>query len=867
MGPDVRRSLGDIIASSFRPIEVRRWLETLGLTPTEIAALPAGNASMLEVSLEAISLLERLGNWDDCAIVASLLRERSANPDLVALARRAGVDGQQYLARVFPNDAWRQRKEDAGPQLEEYVHRKREEQLVLDSLQQQESVVVLGDAGTGKSTLLSFLAVRLYETAGYVPVVLRLQRSTQDPTGFSRLPDVGRIGTYRDAQVVLIIDTLDLLVMRGSVAHLRALVEPAVGARRALMLVSCRTREYQALGSAFMGGARRVLLGDFTERERETAVNLYRTKYGKPSLSVPISLAYVCSRPLHLRMFAEIFRDDTSFEDMNVYRLFQMYWSQRIETLDLARVDGELGQQGMLRARVVNEAVELMNDTHELRVRVADIQERIPEVNNSGLQSVVHQLVSDGVLQADGSRISLFHQRLLDFCNARNALRRIVETQSWWSIAPLMEDRWYSDALQLLVPMLPAPDELIGYLLTHQRYRVASLAISGILGDRAYWLDELFERVGRRLDAAGTEELLDILAALEIAKQEAPEPVLDLGSRILLNGDNLDAIYTAALLVASYTNSSAAKVLLSALHRSSLDIAKRAHITFCMTRYETFSTSLAYDMALHGIANLQGQNEASVRICSALLIIDVVVRLKSSEQQRAASLLDQLRALETHDSVSVRYLIAYVLAEIKTEGSLAAHKLAQSYLGVCEIHSRTIPDRIEGDSRHASPVVRRCAVHLSKWLDPGKLPDWSIRLISDPEPLVRMGVAATLCEVAPAIAFERVLFAIHDDSDSHVRTILLGAAIEILSKLGSPPRKRAQFVRSLRRVITESSDLQLRRDALSLLGAVGYEEDRVFVHTLMDQPALQETALYAAFLLDRASLEKGERDRLVGRLS
>jgi hypothetical protein len=397
---------------------------------------------------------------------------------------------------------------DTAPLSALYVERTAE-RVILDELLSGASGSVLGEAGTGKTSLLWSLA-RGLALAGREPILLRAEDLVG---GRPRLTtDVLRsaLGAVGRKRPVLLLDSVDLLLRDERGREVLDEVVAVAIERNVPTALSCRGTDVSALGDGWDTLSLRTwTLRDYNGVELRSAIAALSTAYYRGHAELDheqvvetvlravvdgLPIKEVCERPLTLHMLFEVAGDDGPEVEIDVDELMGLYWERRV------RLDDRLG------AAPDEPATRSAQDRGTAAEAIAGIMlaEGRPEAERRLVtkwaagddaeiaEQVVQTLRARGVLLR-GHRavpVKFFHQALFEYAGGRR-LRRVAE-DGVGALLDLLE-RHPDDAYRIAV----AEQALV------QAGRAAEVAcakhLTRLLGHAEHSLQSLGLRVHARL--------------------------------------------------------------------------------------------------------------------------------------------------------------------------------------------------------------------------------------------------------------------------------------------------------------------------------------------------------------------------------
>ncbi|HTL42076.1 MAG TPA: ATP-binding protein [Pseudolysinimonas sp.] len=298
---------------------------------------------------------------------------------------------------------------------------------------------IVGDAGTGKSTLLWSLHQRLDEAGDWLPILVGaswlidyLERN--EPQSLIALLLEVRAA---DRQPILLVDTVDLML------HDESTRQPLLRLMHALVgvdIVGIYSSRPQEAALLTHDDLRRIDLAPYDDEELAGAVSALVTRFC-PQASAAVVLDRVrraqarglpvedvCRSPLLLRMLFDLAAPvEPELADMDVTRLFAAYWERRVVRDVRSEVD-------------VRQRTSAATDLSPLagRVGIGFLASGLPELAESALRDVVVRagaaaeqvgegldiLLERGVLERSGERVGFFHQTMFEFAAAKGLLSR-----------------------------------------------------------------------------------------------------------------------------------------------------------------------------------------------------------------------------------------------------------------------------------------------------------------------------------------------------------------------------------------------------------------------------------------------------------
>ena len=322
------------------------------------------------------------------------------------------------------------------------------EQKVLDHLnlekETRKAIVVIGEAGRGKTSVLWHLYSSLSGKGIWEPwfvkstMLVRSLRQDEFQSNISSETIIEAVNQSIRAgrRPLLLIDTVDLLL------HDESSRDFLVGLILKLQDIGCQTivstrpQEVTRLNAFEF---RRVTILNYEGPELEEAIKKHVDRFYSEAakdlqpdqiadileaVGRGLPLREVCENPLTLRMLFTIYAPSRIPPDINVFELYQQYWSHRVEN-DL-RAGSPFFAPGTINA---DGAAEL--------VALAMLAEGSPEISTQQVTHFAHEmgvpkehlevLNSRGVLHSSSTGLtSFFHQTFFEHSAARGLLSNIA---------------------------------------------------------------------------------------------------------------------------------------------------------------------------------------------------------------------------------------------------------------------------------------------------------------------------------------------------------------------------------------------------------------------------------------------------------
>jgi hypothetical protein len=397
------------------------------------------------------------------------------------------------------------------------------------------ALALVGDGGVGKSVLLGQLLQRLEAAPGAVVLISCAQVSQEalgrGPAESDRalgeaarpLADMGIIEILarlrdRHGAVTLLVDTLDLILDRGSLPGLSAVLAEALNLGDVVM--ACRDQEYLTYLQGIPRSAPR-LTGRLTRfgipaLSAEETVNWARNYLAAKNteltasdaaflgvlegrMTAPGPLRQVCALPVRLAMACDVYAGEGYIpEDLTATRLFAAYWDARVRTTG--------GIENLVKERAALAlAGQMMTADGTLILRV-------PRTLDADLDQGLSLLVSEGVVRSMNDGWEFFHQSFAEYAHGRWLLGQGLDGAGVTSLAQALG----SDRTNLW----PLAKSLLSQIEGYDDYRklAARLPIRTPEGAQAH----VVAAMGRSEDTALTEVLEQIKTSPDCMKAILP---------------------------------------------------------------------------------------------------------------------------------------------------------------------------------------------------------------------------------------------------------------------------------------------------------------------------------------------------------
>lgn len=311
---------------------------------------------------------------------------------------------------------------------------------------QAPSVLVVGEAGYGKTSLLWRIFHVLQETENWEPWLIKATLLSLDPAGEGRrvrtagvvwadeLVAAAQIASEDGRLPIVLLDTVDVLLHDET--DRQALLElllslKEVGAR---VVATCRPDEAKLLGffkrpsvtlSQYQGqelneAIERHIHRFYSNVDRRTRVE--HQKHIAELVASGFPLREVCANPLTLRMLFSLYAPQEPPSEVNVFDLYRKYWNQRVASDTRAgALEFSKGSSNLESIAHFSSLTMLAEGKPELAEATLANGIRSLEGSTAELEEIVQR----GVIHKQGTgTIAFFHQTFFEHSAARGMLSR-----------------------------------------------------------------------------------------------------------------------------------------------------------------------------------------------------------------------------------------------------------------------------------------------------------------------------------------------------------------------------------------------------------------------------------------------------------
>ncbi len=315
--------------------------------------------------------------------------------------------------------------------------------------------VVIGEAGVGKSTLLSRLVEWCKDSELYFPIWFdrsyfygegkKLEQLLDcSPADWgSRLQDFAKLVQKR---IVIFVDSLDVILSHTNAAKLVSQLNEL--AANSLLICSSRPSEYQRLEDAATPRLESVPLKRLSDNQVISVLEQAQDHYHLRLEDLHSKLIEMCQNPFILYLLLELSKEEPLPYIANPSDTWvrQKYWEQRVERIRskafVGNRFGNLSKEQVCSTKVIvakKIADRMLQDqTYQLSHEILDNilkQTDIEDINgnkNSSSQALVkwaiyEELVAEGVIRVTSS-ISFLHDSFADFVMCK----QIIDEQRHW---------------------------------------------------------------------------------------------------------------------------------------------------------------------------------------------------------------------------------------------------------------------------------------------------------------------------------------------------------------------------------------------------------------------------------------------------
>ncbi|WP_267594390.1 NACHT domain-containing protein [Carbonactinospora thermoautotrophica] len=387
--------------------------------------------------------------WMQTRLQAGDAAGNTAPADPLSALEAVSREAVHAAGFVVPPEAGGIRLDDlyVDRELETPEQRYSAETALLDRLRKPGITAVLGEPGTGKTSLLWRLHGRLVEQGRYalfLPAggLLNGLERADHALALPRVRQALEVARKRHRRPVVLVDTLDLMLHDQDA---RVAVQELLGMVRELDLacvVTSRVGEAAYLDSDGLG-IRPYRLLDYSPAEWGRAIRAYsRVFYRPPGSTGPGELDYeqaraelrqaaarglplreICTRPLTLRMMFELYAPGLPPSQIDTARLYHDYWERRVirdqRGADQVPTSGPAGADLSPYAEALGLLMAAAGRPDVAQVDVYDrLAARVPR-GRHGLREALRILTGRGVVVQRDGRLAFFHQSFCEYAAGR----------------------------------------------------------------------------------------------------------------------------------------------------------------------------------------------------------------------------------------------------------------------------------------------------------------------------------------------------------------------------------------------------------------------------------------------------------------
>ena len=351
--------------------------------------------------------------------------------------------------RIVPFDYYEER--DVDEEVKNWIERS-----------EGEFVVIIGDAGFGKTSLLCNLANELLKEGHYVVFFVKSENLRGKDFDKKILEDLEITKTGLNAllskiidenkKVIFLLDTLDVIATDEGIARLDDFLTKVKGENRVVIGAS-RPLEFKRIEQLT---TKTFELEPFSDAEIRRLFGKYKAFYNMEGVELKLPVLEVCRNPLHMRMLFEVYQPNEIPEDINIQKLYDRYWEKKVAGIRIGALphldEGKKRKAEEVKEEIAKNIASEMFASKQITLRKSDINRikdemreeyskiQYAEVKNSTdvtimqtikkliieydtiIDDAYHDLLDEGVLRAQEDSVEFFHQSFFEYSVARSII-------------------------------------------------------------------------------------------------------------------------------------------------------------------------------------------------------------------------------------------------------------------------------------------------------------------------------------------------------------------------------------------------------------------------------------------------------------
>lgn len=311
------------------------------------------------------------------------------------------------------NSEFKEKNSDCNPLIN-----RDEANTVIENIKNN-NICILGNPGTGKTTLLYQIINKLDESNKYNYLILDLERYSGFNDGLELSDEMGF--NYHIEKILkkldnplLIIDQLDIIsISRGlntnSKSSIFALLKKLN--KKIPFIITCREFDFKEdmIIKKFMedekNNIHKVILGNFTDIQ----INEYLKEIGVENTFNNEQIA-ILSNPFNLKILKNLKEMNPDLEFSNLYELYNQYYSLKKQIIQL-KFSNKWNP-------TFNKIFKVFEKNKEIYISLDELDE---------FSEVIELMISEGIFIKGNQKIRFSHNNLLDFFFAKNFIISEIE--------------------------------------------------------------------------------------------------------------------------------------------------------------------------------------------------------------------------------------------------------------------------------------------------------------------------------------------------------------------------------------------------------------------------------------------------------
>ena len=332
--------------------------------------------------------------------------------------------------------------------------------------------VVAGDAGFGKTSLLCNLANKfLNKEEDYAVFFVKSENLRGEKFHKKILDDLKIVGiglnevlrklVGESRKVVFLLDTLDIITTDDGIARLDDFITSVRG-DNVVVIGTSRHLEFKRIEDLT---TKTFELKPFSDDEIRRLFKKYKTLYKSEEVDLSLPFLEVCRNPLHMRMLFEVYQPYEIPEDINVQKLYDIYWDKKVSVMRIGVLsyldNGKKRKAVRVKEDLARNMAYMMLTSRQITLiknEIKEIQDEMREENhfkifamvkdsknvaikqkmeieglvikyNTLIDDAYHDLLDEGVLREQEGLVEFFHQNFFEYAVAKALIEKEDEKQ------------------------------------------------------------------------------------------------------------------------------------------------------------------------------------------------------------------------------------------------------------------------------------------------------------------------------------------------------------------------------------------------------------------------------------------------------